>query len=104
MGTPNISEAVIAWMSSPSAKACLSCGDIGDMGEHAQLDLAVVGRDELARFGDEGLADLPPASVRTGMFCRLGSDEDSRPVVVAASAKLVCTRPVSGLMPGSASV
>jgi hypothetical protein len=27
-----------------------------------------------------------PSSVRTGMFCRLGSFDDSRPVVVAASA------------------
>ena len=29
---------------------------------------------------------LRPSSVRTGMFCRFGSDDDSRPVVVAASA------------------
>jgi hypothetical protein len=28
---------------------------------------------------------LRPSAVRTGMFCRFGSDEDSRPVVVAAS-------------------
>jgi hypothetical protein len=29
---------------------------------------------------------LRPSSVRTGMFCRFGSLEESRPVVVAASA------------------
>ena len=29
------------------------------------------------------------------MFWMFGSDEDSRPVAVAASAKEVCTRPVS---------
>ena len=29
---------------------------------------------------------LRPSSVRIGMFCRFGSDDDSRPVVVAASA------------------
>ena len=42
--------------------------DVGDVGEHAQLDLAVVGRDDLvARLGDEGGADLAP---------RLGADRD----------------------------
>ena len=41
---------------------------------------------------------LRPASVRIGMFCRFGSDDDSRPVVVEASAKEVCTRFVSGCM------
>ena len=35
-----------------------------------------------------------PSSVRTGMFCRFGSDEESRPVVVAASENEVCTRRV----------
>ena len=29
---------------------------------------------------------LRPASVRIGMFCRFGSDDERRPVVVAASA------------------
>ena len=37
---------------------------------------------------------LRPSSVRTGMFCRFGSEEDSRPVVVEASANEVWTRPV----------
>ncbi len=39
---------------------------------------------------------LRPASVRIGMFCRFGSDEERRPVVVAASENEVCTRLVSG--------
>ena len=36
-----------------------------------------------------------PSSVRIGMFCRFGSVEDSRPVLVMAMAKPVCTRPVA---------
>ena len=35
---------------------------------------------------------LRPASLRTGMFCRLGSVDDSRPVVVEASMYEVWTR------------
>jgi hypothetical protein len=51
----------------------------------AQLDLRVVGRQELvARWRDKGLADAPPLRVRIGMFCRLGSEDDSRPVAVTA--------------------
>ena len=72
-GTPNISDAVIAWMSMPSAKACLQLRDVGDMGEHAQLDLAVVGRDQLvALVGDEGACGscAPP---RCGSGCSAGS-------------------------------
>ena len=43
------------------AKACLQLRDVGDMREHAQLDLAVIGRDDLvARRRDEGGADLAP--------------------------------------------
>ena len=46
-----------------------------------------------------------PASVRIGMFWRLGSDDDSRPVEVAASAYWVWMRPVAWLMkPGRRSV
>jgi hypothetical protein len=57
-GTPNISEAVMAWMSSPSGRP-LQLGDVADMGQQAQLDLAVVGADQhMAGLGDEGLADL----------------------------------------------
>ena len=37
-----------------------------------------------------------PSVVRTGMFCRLGSDEAKRPVTATAWEKLVCTRPVDG--------
>ena len=39
-----------------------------------------------------------PISVRIGMFCRLGSVDDSRPVCAPVSEKLVWTRPVSGLI------
>jgi hypothetical protein len=71
--------------------------DVGDMGEHAQLDLAVVGRDQLvALLGDEGLADLAAF---------LGADRDVLQVRVGGGQppgrgrrqrKEVCTRPVSG--------
>ena len=45
-----------------------------------------------------------PSSPRTGMFCRLGSEEDSRPVAVTAWLNEVCMCPVRGLMSlGSAS-
>jgi hypothetical protein len=39
---------------------------------------------------------LRPSSVLTGMFCRLGSFDDSRPVEATAWLKEVCTRPVAG--------
>src|SRR5262252_163452 len=35
-----------------------------------------------------------PSAVRTGMFCRLGSEEASRPVTAVAWLNVVCTRPV----------
>ena len=37
-----------------------------------------------------------PSSLRIGMFCKLGSVEASRPVLVPAIEYEVCTRPVSG--------
>ena len=59
MGTPNISEAVMAWMSRPSLEGALQLRDVADMGQQAQLDLAVVSADqEMTRLGDEGGADL----------------------------------------------
>ena len=61
--------------------------DIGDLGQEPQLDLRVVGGHELvAGRGDEARRILRPSSLRIGMFCRFGSDDDSRPVGVAASA------------------
>ena len=60
---------------------------VGDLGEQPQLDLRIVGGDELvAGRATKALRILRPSSVRIGMFCRFGSDDDSRPVVVAASA------------------
>ncbi len=38
-----------------------------------------------------------PSAVRTGMFCRFGSELASRPVTATACEKLVCTRPVAGI-------
>ena len=46
-------------MSRPSRKGLAQGRRVGHMGEHAQLDLAVVGADQrLARLSHEGLADL----------------------------------------------
>jgi hypothetical protein len=36
--------------------------------------------------GTKALRMARPSLVRTGMFCKFGSSEESRPVVVAASA------------------
>ena len=45
-----------------------------------------------------------PSSPRTGMFCRLGLEEERRPVAVTAWLNVVCMCPVRGLMSlGSAS-
>ena len=62
-----------------------------DVGQHAQLDLAVVG----AYQSMTGASRMSfPSAVRTGMFWRLGSLDDRRPVAVPARLKLVWTRPV----------
>src|SRR5262249_41593704 len=59
---PSTSAAVAAWMSSPPRLERLAQLRLaGDVGEDPQLDLRVVGRDQLVpRLGDEGRADLPP--------------------------------------------
>ena len=44
-----------------------------------------------------------PHWVRTGMFCRFGSDDDSRPVVATAWLNDVCTRESAVHSSGSAS-
>ena len=45
-----------------------------------------------------------PSAVRMGMFCRLGLEDDSRPVAAPAWLKLVCSLPVRASMSaGSAS-
>jgi hypothetical protein len=55
------------------------------VGHDAQLDLRIVA----ARIFQPGGATKAwrmrrPSSVRIGMFCRLGSEEDSRPVAAVA--------------------
>jgi len=53
-------------MSAPRAKASRRCSFAGDVGQDAQLDLRVVGREQghVGRAGDEGPADAP-AELRT---------------------------------------
>ena len=61
--------------------------DTGDLGEKPQLDLRIIGGDSLCPGSAmKARRILRPSSVRIGMFCRLGSDDDSRPVVVEARA------------------
>ena len=68
-----------------------------EVGQDAQLDLAVVGReDQVPRLGHERLADAAPSAVRMGMFCRLGSDDESRPVAATVCWNEAWMRPVSG--------
>ncbi len=78
-------------MSSPCFERLAQLRDVGDMREQAQLDLRV-NRPEIS-FLPSGATKARrmrrPSSVRIGMFCRLGSDEDRRPVVVAAREKEV---------------
>jgi hypothetical protein len=46
-----------------------------------QFDLRIVGAEQdMAGRGDERLAIWRPISVRIGMFCKLGSFDESRPV------------------------
>ena len=67
----------------------LQRADVGHVGQDAQLDLRVVGRDQQVARARRTKASriLRPSSVRIGMFCRLGSFEVSRPVEVAAMAE-----------------
>ena len=77
----------------------------GHVGEDPELDLAVVGGDErrVGRARDEGVPDAPAERVRIGMFWRLGSDDDSRPVAATAWWNSVWSRPSGPISVGSAS-
>lgn len=64
------------------------------MGHDAHLDLAVVGESAARRNVTQKVSRIRrPASVRTGMFCRLGSVDDSRPVAAMVWLKVVWIRP-----------
>ena len=76
-----MAEAVAAWMSSALRKGCLKLGNVGDMREDPQFDLAVVGGDDLvARLRHEGHADLASClgADRDVLQVRLGRGEPSR--------------------------
>lgn len=86
IGTPNARDPTKLWRSSPVLNASISCV-LGQVCHDAHLDLAVVGghqtierRPVLGTTDDEAMTDLAAGSVRTGMFCRFGSVDDSRPV------------------------
>ena len=57
-------------------------GVVRQVGDDPQLDLVVVGHQEARspRPGTKARRKRRPSSVRTGMLCRLGRSEDSRPV------------------------
>ena len=83
----------------PLGEGLAKLRDVRDVGEQAQLDLAVVSRNNLLpRCGHEGGADFPPVLGADRDVLQVRVEDDRRPVVVAASAKEVCTRSVRGSM------
>ena len=104
--SPNTRAAVAAWKSAPEQKAATRMLVARQVREQPQLYLRIVcGQKEAASSsGTKHSLIWRPNSVRTGMFCRLGSDDDRRPVVVTVLVELVCTRPSSARMRGSASM
>ena len=59
LSAPKIFSAVCSWKSAPFAERVDEHRILGEVREHAELDLRVVGRDQhVARVGDEGAADL----------------------------------------------
>ena len=69
-----------------------------------QLDLGVVRDDEPEPGGaTKALRISRPVAVRIGMFCRLGSEEESRPVAATFCRNEEWTRPSSSASSGSAS-
>ena len=82
--------------SSPELNASISACVPGQVGHDPHLDLAVVGGQQRleARADDERLAgSARPSAVRIGMFCRLGSVDDSRPVAATIWLNVVWIRP-----------
>ena len=67
----------------------------GHVGQHPQLDLGVVRvHQQVALCTGEELPAAPgPWAVRTGMFCRLGSALEMRPVRVSVWLKVEWIRP-----------
>ena len=85
--TPNTSAAVARWMSSPSLNACSRFGVAGKVRHDAQLDLRIIGRNQLvAGRRDECLADAAAFGGAHRIFCRFGSLLASRPVLATACA------------------
>ena len=77
----------------PSREDLLQHRLLGGVGEHAQLDLRVVGGDQHAPLlGLEAAADLAAQAVRIGTFCMLGLVLDRRPVWATACRKVVWMR------------
>ena len=60
----------------------MNAGSLREVRQQAQLDLGVVRDDEAAspRRGTKPRRISSPRGVRTGMFCRFGSVDESRPV------------------------
>ena len=97
--TPKTCAAVAAWMSSSFDERLDQRGVLREVRHDAQLDLRVVGREQDRASGRKSRATKQrrialPRSVRTGMFCRFGSCDDSRPVAATVWLKFVWMRPV----------
>ena len=77
---------------------------VGDVREHAQLDLLVVDRGSTLPGSAMKQGRITrPVSVRIGMFCRFGLIEASRPVAAFVWRNVVCRRPGFPIQAGSAS-
>ena len=64
----------------------LELRNISHMGQHAEVRRRSPRYELGARQRHEGRTDAAAFLVRTGIFCRLGLSDDSRPVEVAAMA------------------
>ena len=68
-------------------KGCLELRDVGDMGQQAQFDLAVIGADQfVALGGDESLADAPAFLGADGNVLQIGIGGGEPPGRVDAMA------------------
>ena len=92
--TENTRGAVAAWMSTPAPERLDQPGVLGEMGDHPQLDLVVVGDEQLGSgAGMNASRNRRPRALRTGMLWRFGWSDERRPVRATVWLKLAWIRP-----------
>ena len=92
--TPKMRAAVALWMSSPPVNAAIEPGVGGEVGDAAQLDLVVVGDEQLAAGrGDERLAEQPALLPAHRDVVQVGRSELSRPVRATVWLNVAWIRP-----------